>query len=60
MGDPIRAIYPCKTAGCDFKVARTSISGLCWGCNDRRYRQMKKKLTRTGDKSTSTNAAKVR
>lgn len=42
MGDPIRAIFPCKTHGCSFKVARTSVSGLCTDCNDREYRKKKK------------------
>lgn len=42
MGDPIRIIYPCKTEGCSFKIARTSVSGLCATCNDREYRKRKK------------------
>lgn len=52
MGDPIRAIFPCKTQGCEFKVARTSKTGLCWGCNDREYRN-RKKLTKASQKPIS-------
>jgi hypothetical protein len=50
MGEPIRIIYPCKTKGCDLKVARTSISGLCYECSDRRYRQRQKRAMMELDK----------
>ena len=36
-GGPIRICIPCKGAGCDWKVARTSKTGLCADCNGKEY-----------------------